>query len=207
MDMNSIIASYEIKPPSYKLIDRPKAPSLERTNARFVQNGSIWRSVVDNKDTVSILITGDLLCQEGIMDAYKAKDGWNFNPLVEFIRPLLTASDLAIGNLETPISHTAPYRGDILTHEGVFFCNAPREYLQGMQHAGFDMLTTANNHTADAGARGILETIQATQEAGFIQTGTNATEDDQVRHRGRLRLQGGLCRLCHHVQPHAHQPQ
>lgn len=86
--------------------------------------------------------------------------------------PILKSADLSIGNLETPISKTAPYRGEIITHEGPFFCNAPVEYLKAIKDAGFDMITTANNHTIDAGVCGLLETMNECRGAKLIQTGT-----------------------------------
>lgn len=115
-----------------------------------------------------------------MIEAFKStKGGYDFNLCFDHLRPILKSADLSIGNLETPISETAPYRGEILTHEGPFYCNAPIEYLEALQYAGFDMLTTANNHCLDAGARGLLETISNIKALGFIQTGTFVEQEDK----------------------------
>jgi len=85
---------------------------------------------------------------------------------------LFKAADFVAGNLETPVSDYAPYRGEIITHEGPFFCNAPVEYMKSLKYCGFDMLTTANNHTLDAGAEGLYDTIVNMDKFDFIHTGT-----------------------------------
>lgn len=41
-----------------------------------------------------------------------------------------------------------------------------------MKQAGFDVLFTANNHSADTGKKGIINTLDQVSEAGFYFTGT-----------------------------------
>ena len=176
------IRNYEWKSPSYELQDRsyPIDPRFKE-NSRFVYDEAegVWRSKAEAKDEISLLFTGDLLCQENILNAYRTEDGYDFSPCFHFVRPLLKSADFTAGNLETPIAHTAPYRGEILTHEGPYYCNAPLQYLEALSDAGFDMLYTANNHTIDAGARGLIETIENVRKFGFMQTGTFAEKGDK----------------------------
>lgn len=176
------IRKYEWKSPSYELQDRsyPIDPKYKE-NSRFVYDDAegIWRSKAGKKDEISLLFTGDLLCQENILNAYRTENGFDFSPCFHYVRPLLKSADFTAGNLETPIAHTAPYRGEILTHEGPYYCNAPMQYLEALSHAGFDMLYTANNHTIDAGARGLIETIENVNKFGFMQTGTFAEKGDK----------------------------
>lgn len=178
------IEKYEYKAPSYRLRkNRPLFWIDEKKYAResrYDIADGIWKSRQGAKDEISILLSGDLLCQENLIEGYRKKEGgYDFKMCFDYIRPLLCAADFTAGNLETPISHTAPYRGEILTHEGPFYCNAPIEYLDALKYAGFDMLTTANNHTIDAGVRGLYETIENTRKFHFIQTGTFIEEGDK----------------------------
>lgn len=170
---------YEYKSPSYELIDRSNEPKVDaeiyKHNARFIYDETTkkYRSKADKKDSISLLLTGDLLCQENLFNAYKTVDNdFDFTPCFDFVRPLLKSVDFVAGNLETSISHTAPYRGEILTHEGPYYCNAPIRYLEALAYAGFDMLTTANNQTLDTGVQGLFETIDNINKFGIIQTGT-----------------------------------
>lgn len=181
--IDSIVSKYEYKNPSYRLIDRQNSesstPSLKESRYTQVKNNT-WKSTCKEKDDVTILVAGDLLCQEAILQAYSTKaGGYDFSPCFEYLAPFLQSADLSIGNLETPISRTAPYRGEIITHDGPYYCNAPQEYLLALKYAGFDMLTTANNHTIDAGARGLLETLNECKKLNFIQTGTFSDKDDE----------------------------
>lgn len=182
------LQDYEYKAPSYERVKREHTyvidEAKEQDTSRYYLKDGVWyRKDADAsapKDEISLLFAGDLLCQEYMMDAYRKEDGrFDFNACFEFVRPLLKASDFCAGNLETPVSDEAPYRGEIITHEGPFFCNAPVEYLAALKYAGFDMLTTANNHTLDAGADGLLDTIENAEKFGFIQTGTFSGKSDK----------------------------
>ena len=160
------IKKYEYKSPGYKLSERNKKYVFNQEENKklsryfFDEDAKIYKSSMDNKEEISMLFAGDLLCQENIIESYKiGENEFDFTLCYEYIWQLLKSSDFSAGNLETPIADTAPYRGEIITHEGPFYCNAPISYLNALKYAGFDMLTTANNHAIDAGARGIYETI------------------------------------------------
>lgn len=179
------IAKYEYKAPSYELKQRPD-PAINYTEhankRRFYFDGreGIYKSVAGVKDTVTMLFGGDLLCQDRMLEKFSTEEGgFDFSLCFEYIKPLLKSADFVAANLETSIAHTAPYRGEIISHEGPFFCNAPIQYLEAISDAGFDMLTTENNHTLDAGARGVAETIENIHRFGMIQTGTSLNETDK----------------------------
>ncbi|MEE1313311.1 MAG: CapA family protein [Lachnospiraceae bacterium] len=179
------IDDYEYKSPSYMLrMDNKYIVDEEsyRKESRYYydKEEEIFRSKEGKKDKISLLFAGDLLCQENMLTSYCVGGRrHDFTLCFDYIRPLLKSADFAAGNLETPISHTAPYRGDIITHEGPFYCNAPLSYLSALKYAGFDMLTTENNHALDAGARGLYETIINTKKYDFIQTGTFIEKGDK----------------------------
>ena len=167
---------YEFKSPSYSLrAPRRSVDEFRSPSRKYEFKDGVWQSksasLPSNKAT--ILIAGDLLCQENLINSFATADGsFDFSPAFMWLKPLLKSADLVIGNLETPIDEEAPYRGEIITHEGPFFCNAPIEYLDALRDAGFDLLTTANNHTLDAGVHGLFATINNVRDMGFIQTGT-----------------------------------
>ena len=178
-------SSLEYKAPSYELLDRkgitPEKEAAHKALRRFSYSKSAkcFVSNTAEKDHITMLFAGDLLCQESMHEKFTLKNGgFDFSACFAFVKPLLKSADFAAGNLETSITHTAPCRGEILTHEGPYFCNAPAEYLEALSDCGFDMLTTANNHTLDAGARGIVETLENIDKCGIIRTGTFKEESD-----------------------------
>lgn len=174
------LEKYELKKPSYELKKRDYDFFLDQDNdenlytqSRFEYKSGEWESKQGVKDEITMMFTGDLLCQENIINSYKKRNGrYDFTPCFDYLRPIFHSADFVAGNLETPVSESAPYRGEILTHEGPFFCNAPVEYLAALKYAGYDMLTTENNHTLDAGVDGLRETIENIRKFNIMQTGT-----------------------------------
>jgi len=89
---------------------------------------------------------------------------------------LIASADLAVGNLECPLSthgRRAPLkldeRGRVLRNEYLF--RAPPSQAQRLADAGFDALTLANNHTMDFGGEALVETLGQLDAAGIRHTG------------------------------------
>lgn len=83
--------------------------------------------------------------------------------------PVLRAADLTIGQLEVPhATTTAVATVDVPAPP------ADPAHLAAVARAGFDVLTLAGNHIADAGGEGIVETIAAARAAGMATTGAGA---------------------------------
>ena len=127
------IEKYEYKSPSYELKKRENInKNIEKhlNIRRFVlsDDNKCFKSIKDNKDEISLIFTGDLLCLENMIEKYSKKDGgYDFSLCFKYVKPIFEKADFVCGNLETVISQTAPYRGEILTHEGPYYCNAPYE--------------------------------------------------------------------------------
>lgn len=181
----SQIDKLEYKAPSYELCDRGSANidfEAHKKQRRYsaTDKTNMFASKESGKNSVSLLFGGDLLCQSELIKACSKKDGgYDFSMCFEYIKPLIQSADFAAANLRTPVSHTAPYQGEILSHEGPRFYNAPVAYLEALSAAGFDMLTTEGNHCLDTGVRGLLETIENIRNFGIIQTGTNEEKSDK----------------------------
>ena len=58
--------------------------------------------------------------------------------------------------------------------------NGPETYLSAVVGAGFDVLTTANNHINDYGTDGIQKTMDQLDAYGMQHTGAYASEEDKV---------------------------
>lgn len=61
---------------------------------------------------------------------------------------------------------------------GGYHCNAPASYLDAIRYAGFDVLVNANNHNCDSAVMGLMDTLDALDERGFMHTGTFRSESD-----------------------------
>lgn len=172
---NSILAEFELKKPDYDCIQRDvsKFDDISYTPERFARDGKWWKSKQNqNEDKISIMFAGDITCFNKQFEDAETEDGWDFNYEFAQVKPIFNQADLVVGNLETMIMPTAPYRIEKFVSEQQFHCNAPLEFLDAVRNAGFDVVTNANNHDMDTGAVGIGETIDNVERFGLIQTGT-----------------------------------
>ena len=99
----------------------------------------------------------------------------------EKIAAVITRANVAFANLETPLAA----RG---RRAGLMF-RAPGSFADALIEAGFDVISTANNHALDAGEIGLLETIEHLRRAGVKSIGTGANLDEArqpalVEHNG-----------------------
>ena len=113
----------------------------------------------------TILAVGDLMAHTPQLSSAKTGDGYDFEPCFAPVAPRITAADLAIGNLETTLS--GPDRG----YTGYPMFNTPDAFAEALVQAGFDVLTTANNHTLDRGPTGVARTLDVLDTLGAQHTG------------------------------------
>lgn len=95
--------------------------------------------------------------------------GYDFDPMLIRLRPVLDAADLAVCHLETPI---AP-EGEKYTTAPMY--GVPAEVVDAIAAAGYDRCSTASNHTIDRGVAGIDRTVSLLEAAGLEQSGMART--------------------------------
>lgn len=116
--------------------------------------------------TINIVAMGDILNHMPVIDSARTGDGFDFRPHYDDIKPIVEKADLAIANFESTMSKEL---GDYETYP---LFNVPDEVADGLKYAGFDVLTTANNHCNDFKRDGIILTIDAIEKAGLKHVGT-----------------------------------
>ncbi len=115
-------------------------------------------------DSLSILVAGDLMQhQNQITTAFNGKS-YNYDECFALVKPIISDADIAIGNLEVTLGGK-PYKG--------YPCfSAPDEYLDAIIAAGFDVLTTGNNHCLDTRKKGLERTIDKLDSMHIPHLGT-----------------------------------
>lgn len=116
---------------------------------------------------VSLIAVGDVSFSRGIERAVK-KNGRDY-PLAK-MRDYLAGADLMFGNLETPITPGT----EIPAGEMVFRSNPGTELA--LQHAGFSIVSLANNHTPNFGEVGLKNTFKYLTQAGIKYAGAGSDE-------------------------------
>lgn len=130
---------------------------------------------------VSVVVSGDMLFHESLWRPFAIEpneEGHNFDfvPLLEGQRQYLEKSDLNICQMETPL---APTGGPYYAYPQF---STPPEVAVAAKEVGFDVCTTASNHTVDMGTEGVVRTLDMLDEAGIAHTGSYRTpeEHDEV---------------------------
>lgn len=154
-------------------------PSVETTIHSSVDT-ALTRPKADHLvRNMSIAAVGDVMFHNTqLTRAYRPSSGtFDFSHIFEFMKPYLTTTDLLFGNLETTFN--GPY-GDIRSmsdnnvygYSGYPTFNTPDTALDAIFDAGFDVLSTANNHALDKGTKGMNRTVEQLDRVGIAHTGT-----------------------------------
>jgi poly-gamma-glutamate capsule biosynthesis protein CapA/YwtB (metallophosphatase superfamily) len=139
------------------------------SNAQNIENQQKYDSI----KTISFSAVGDLMCHGTQLKYAKLEDNtFDFNPNYVAIKKYLSRTDFTIGNYETVTNKNKKYKG-----YPVF--NTPPEYLEALKNAGFDFLTTTNNHATDGRKEGVLATIDVIDSLGLHYIGTFKSRKDR----------------------------
>lgn len=138
------------------------SPTPEPTPPEPVFADAVWMGV------------GDVMSHmPQLPGAYDAEMGtYDFTPFFEEVKPILAQGDWVMANLETPIA------GKEFGYSGYPTFNAPTELAEALRGAGFNLLSTANNHSLDKGEKGLLKTLEHLKELGFVTVGTAASQGE-----------------------------
>ncbi|WP_040336632.1 CapA family protein [Candidatus Blastococcus massiliensis] len=128
-------------------------------------------------ESFTLVATGDVLVHQGraLTEGARRPDGsYDFSGVFAPVAGLIGDADLAICHLETPIAEAGgPYRGY------PSFAVQP-EIVDALAGAGYDLCSTASNHSLDDGFDGLVRTIEALRAAGIVPSGTYRSEPESV---------------------------
>ena len=120
--------------------------------------------------TARLAFVGDIMGHAEQLTAARVSEGvYDFNYVFRYVAPYLQAADFTLGNLETTLVHSN-FRGWPLFR-------SPRALAEALVNAGFDMVTTGNNHSFDAFVPGVRSTIEILNDVGLPFTGTFLTPE------------------------------
>lgn len=128
----------------------------------------------DSISKINLLFVGDVMGHDPQIESAQIvkNKSYNYEPCFQYIKPIIDQANLAIANLEVTLPGKPPYRGYPQFR-------SPNELVLGLRLAGFDVLATANNHSNDAGKKGVINTISTIKDYGFYQTGTFKNQKDR----------------------------
>ena len=122
---------------------------------------------------VRLVAVGDIMMHSDVKKAARQSPDQQesgFSSLWADVLPILKDSDIAFGNLETPVAPRFGKPG------APFRFNAPEGLPKALRASGFTVISTANNHAFDQGAVGVTETLDRLNEVGIVTVGSGATK-------------------------------
>ena len=115
------------------------------------------KKVVEKKPkeyTATVFMVGDALIHYGVYhDAQQADGTYDFKPMLEYMKPIVSKYDIAYYNQETILG------GDNLGISSYPRFNTPQSEGEAFLDAGFNMVSLASNHTMDKGEQGVLNSV------------------------------------------------
>ena len=118
-------------------------------------------------DSIRIVFAGDMM---GHSTQFKGawRDGgdscYNYIPVFQWVKDYISSAGLAVANLEVT------FAGEPYTGYPAF--SSPVSFAAALQDAGFDMLSTANNHIFDRGVKGLERTLDVLDSLRIMHTGS-----------------------------------
>jgi len=122
---------------------------------------------------ISLLFIGDIMGHdEQIWSAENRENHtYNYDDVFKYIKPIISDADIAIANFEVTLDGE-PYMGYPQF-------SSPAALASACKNAGIDYMVSANNHAADRGKRGIINTIASLDSVGIPHTGTFLNQEER----------------------------
>lgn len=131
-----------------------------------------------------ITFAGDLILLENQVNLGCKNGNYDYSDVFEYAKPYISSADLAIGVFEGPMAGSDKGYSISNYDDGKRLClNFPDEFGTAVKNAGFDLVTTANNHLMDKGEDGAQRTLDVLDKIGLDHTGSyrNQSEKDNKR--------------------------
>jgi Bacterial capsule synthesis protein PGA_cap len=145
----------------------PVASALAEAPDAIAAQPATVSTTSENTVRLRVAVTGDLLIHSPVFDRALANGGgqrYDFAPMFRYVRAYLTRADLAICHVETPMTSRPP--------SGYPIFNTPPALARAIASSGWDVCSTASNHTLDQGQFGVDATIAALNRAGVGHAGS-----------------------------------
>ncbi|MCQ4935399.1 MULTISPECIES: CapA family protein [Anaerotignum] len=122
-----------------------------------------------------LAVVGDIMVHDyQYQEAYDPSTGtYDFMHNFQDVKKYFDGYDLVLGNLESTFGGTGR------SYSSYPCFNTPDAFLDAVKDAGFDILTTANNHCMDTGKAGLIRTLDKLDEAGIAHMGTYRSAEDR----------------------------
>lgn len=165
---------------------------LEENSSVVQTNDIIYRKMAAEQQAAfdnafRLTFAGDLLLLEDqVKRAYNGNE-YDFTDVFEYAEKYISSADYAIGVFEGPMAgEDAGYSTSNFDDGKYLALNFPDEFGKAVKAAGFDLVTTANNHVLDKGVQGAIRTLDKLDEIGLDHIGSYRNADEKENSRVKL---------------------
>ena len=171
--LNQHLAAKDFKKPIEAFLNSKKSVfkkfELNANSFPILKKGS-FINYNSTEDTITVIGVGDIMLGTNYPSrAYlPPNDG---KDILTPVKPFLETADLTFGNLEGVLLSG---KGTVKRCSNPQLCYAfksPDHYVNILKDVGFDVLSLANNHSADFGAIGKTNTVKVLKDAGIHYAG------------------------------------
>ncbi|MBI4995226.1 CapA family protein [Candidatus Peregrinibacteria bacterium] len=122
-----------------------------------------------DEEVITLIATGDVLLARYVEQRMRATGDYllPFKLSADFLK----SADVTFGNLETPLLNGANTPKDSTTFR------ADPASVKGLQFAGYDVVSVANNHTMNYQIPGLTNTLKELKKAGILTSGGGKNQD------------------------------
>lgn len=121
-----------------------------------------------------VLAVGDMLLHSTVLSsAKKADNSYDFNPMFENVKSIISSADLSICNLDGVMA------GESYRYTGYPAFNAPDSFANAMKNTGFDVVVNMNNHSFDRSFKGLMNSIDTLKKEGLIPLGVRQSAEEK----------------------------
>lgn len=148
---------------------KPTAPNLDS----IFKDDHSWVATLSASRKRTIIATGDIIPARSVnyQESRRNNFKWPFEKTAEMLR----SADLTLVNLESPLLKKCP-----LTNEGMVFCGSEKN-IEGLIFAGVDIANLANNHSANYGEEGLIDTVELLRNNNIQGSGTGSLVTKNVK--------------------------
>lgn len=158
--------------------------ACKRTDADSRVFSSAPAPVVQTAEKITVAAVGDIMLGSTNPPGrgLPAEDGAKM--LVE-VAPILSAADLAFGNLEGPMLEGGKSAKCGPNSRLCYAFRVPTRYGKHLKDAGFDLMSVANNHASDFGLEGRESTNRVLDQLGIVHAGSDLNDIPTLNLKGK----------------------
>ena len=123
--------------------------------------------------SLSVVMVGDALIHSSVYADAESNGSYDFKPMLEEMKPIISKFDLAYYNQETILGGTEI---GLSTYPAF---NSPYEVGDAFLDAGFNLISLANNHTLDRGSKAINNSCDYWKTKKVYYAGSYCSQEDR----------------------------